>query len=312
MDSADAVGRGGELRRAAHGDPGRDAREQAERIAALLDDVHAMAGQPTWQRVEELVQRLVALYGAGLERLLDLVAEGGAFDDALEARLAKDELISSLLVLHGLHPIPTIERVERALAEVRPYLGSHSGDVALLDLDDAGVAHLELLGSCHGCPSSRATLEQTIRAAIEAAAPEVTEIEVRGVTNEPAESAQLVQIDLRRSRGEAAPRVRWSPAPELDGLAPGERRALHAGNTPVLALSVGGTMLAYRDECPACGSGLETAAIDGSVLSCASCDAPFDLVHAGRRTSGDGPGLAPIPLLVEAGAVRLQLPEDAA
>jgi hypothetical protein len=78
-------------------------RREGERIAELLDDVGNLAAAPVRTRVEELVQRLVHLYGAGLRRLLDLA--GAARDDpAFRAALAADALLSSLLVLHDLHP----------------------------------------------------------------------------------------------------------------------------------------------------------------------------------------------------------------
>lgn len=179
---------------------GADLRDEAHRIELLLDEVRASAGRPTWQRVEELVQRLVGLYGAGLDHLLGIVAGAGALDPRLQAALCDDELVSSLLVLHGLHPVSTAERVRHALERVRPLLGSHAGDVELLGVDDEGVVRLRLLGSCCGCPSSRATLEHTIEAAIEAAAPEIARVEVDAspVDHEP----DLVQIDLQRSRAE--------------------------------------------------------------------------------------------------------------
>ena len=50
-------------------------------------------------------------------------------------RLADDELVASLLLVHGLHPTTSTTRVERALDGVRPYLGSHGGDVELLGVD---------------------------------------------------------------------------------------------------------------------------------------------------------------------------------
>ena len=61
---------------------------------------------------------------------------------------------------------------------MRPYLGSHGGDVELLEVTDDGVVRLRLLGSCDGCPSSSVTLKLAVEDAIEAAAPEVTGIEV--------------------------------------------------------------------------------------------------------------------------------------
>ncbi len=85
-----------------------DLRREGERIAQLIDDLGAMGGAPVRQRVEELVSRLVHLYGQGLASLLRMFGVGGdppqALDPAQAARLRADALLSSLLVLHGLHP----------------------------------------------------------------------------------------------------------------------------------------------------------------------------------------------------------------
>ena len=79
-------------------------------------------------------------------------------------RLADDDLVASLLVLHDLHPLDLDDRVRAALDSVRPYLGSHGGDVEVLDIDgDAGVVSLRMLGSCDGCASSSVTLELAVQ-----------------------------------------------------------------------------------------------------------------------------------------------------
>ena len=51
-------------------------------------------------------------------------------------RLATDDLVASLLLVHGLHPHDVERRVSDALDRVRPYLGSHGGDVDLLEVTD--------------------------------------------------------------------------------------------------------------------------------------------------------------------------------
>ena len=68
-------------------------------------------------------------------------------------------------------------RVSDALDSVRPYLGSHGGDVSLLGVDD-GVVRLQFQGSCKSCPSSAVTLELAVEDAVRAAAPEISSIEV--------------------------------------------------------------------------------------------------------------------------------------
>ena len=50
------------------------------------------------------------------------------------------------------------ERVDKALDEIRPYIHSHAGDVNIVDVSDAGVVKLQMVGTCHGCPMSMLTL----------------------------------------------------------------------------------------------------------------------------------------------------------
>jgi hypothetical protein len=78
-------------------------RRESERIAQLIEDLGALAGAPVRQRAEELVRRLIHLYGEGLRRLMGILA-AEPLDPAAHARLRGDALVSSLLVLHDLHP----------------------------------------------------------------------------------------------------------------------------------------------------------------------------------------------------------------
>ncbi len=90
--------------------------------------------------------------------------------------LGEDELVSHLLLLHGIHPVPIEARVRTALEEVRPYLDSHGGNVELVAVED-GTVRLRMEGSCSGCPSSAVTLKLAIEDAIRKHAPDVGEIE---------------------------------------------------------------------------------------------------------------------------------------
>jgi hypothetical protein len=96
----------------AHADAAADLRHEGERIAQLIDDLGAVGGAPVRQRTEELVRRLVHLYGVGLARLLRILGGDQAqrLDDAARAGIRADALLSSLLVLHGLHPDPDAAR----------------------------------------------------------------------------------------------------------------------------------------------------------------------------------------------------------
>jgi Fe-S cluster biogenesis protein NfuA len=153
-----------------------EVREHVEQVEELLgaieDDARAVAA----------VRALVELYGEGLRRIAD---RGGVTEE-----LAGDELVSHLLLVHDLHPVDVETRVARALEEVRPYLGSHGGDVELVGVS-GGVARLRLNGTCDGCPSSSVTLKHSIETAIMRAAPELVSVEAEGLDERP---SQLLQI----------------------------------------------------------------------------------------------------------------------
>jgi len=175
---------------------GADWRAAGDRIEALLA-ASAGGGRVAHERAEELVRIVADLYGAGLERLLEIVHEHGHLTgDVLDA-LAGDDLVASLLLVHGLHPYPVRSRIEQALAGLRPYLGAHGGDVELLGIGDDGVVRLRMLGGRDGCGSSPDTLKLAVEAAIEAAAPEVTAIEVTGPAAAP---APLIPVESLFSR----------------------------------------------------------------------------------------------------------------
>jgi len=67
------------------------------------------------------------------------------------------------------------EKVELALAKIRPALLMDGGDVELVEVKD-GVVKLRLKGSCAGCPMSTMTLKQGIERALKAQVPEVKEV----------------------------------------------------------------------------------------------------------------------------------------
>jgi Fe-S cluster biogenesis protein NfuA len=137
-------------------------RQHVARVESLLERIEGDAA------ATEAVQAVVELYGEALARML------------AGADPAEDELVSHLLLLHDLHPVDVETRVRNALEEVRPYLGSHGGDVELLGVE-GGVARLRLAGTCNGCPSSTVTLQNAIEDAILKAAPDLERIEAEGV-----------------------------------------------------------------------------------------------------------------------------------
>jgi Fe-S cluster biogenesis protein NfuA/nitrite reductase/ring-hydroxylating ferredoxin subunit len=299
------------------GNPESDAqwRTAGDRIQTLLDSC-AASGAAAYERAQQLVREVVGLYGAGLERIMQL-AELPGQDPGLRERLAADDLVASLLLVHGLHPHDVHRRVSDALDRVRPYLGSHGGDVDLLEVTDDDVVRLAFKGSCKSCPSSAVTLELAVEDAIRAAAPEISSIEV--VTPEPtatpasvipAESLLAHVHSNGPSNGHRA--TTWHPVPELAELAPGEVAGFVIAETTILTCRVDDQMFAYRDHCPVCDDSLAGSRLHGALLRCARCHADFDVVHAGAGVAdGSGDHLDPIPLLTRDGLLSVALGDEA-
>jgi Fe-S cluster biogenesis protein NfuA/nitrite reductase/ring-hydroxylating ferredoxin subunit len=293
-------------------------RTAGDRIQALLD-ASAAGGPAARERAEQLVREVTDLYGAGLERLIRLAlrATPGIADE-----LVSDDLIASLLVVHGLHPHPVERRIADALDTVRPYLGSHGGDVHLLEVaGDPGnyTVRLQFSGSCKSCPSSAMTLELAVEDAVRAAAPEISAIEVIAQESNTGATATIPAESLL-SRLHAG-RHAWHPVSALGELTPGEVGGFRVAGMAVLACRIGDDVYAYQDRCGCCGESLAGAVLHRRlasadvVLRCPRCRAHFDIVHAGAALDESGSATAhldPIPVMMREGVLSMALPTSSA
>jgi len=277
----------------------RPAAELVADVERGLEQLETLPDPVARTTATEVVAALLELYGAGLERIVEEVAARDA-DGALAQALGSDELVSHLLLLHGLHPVPVAHRVSQALEEVRPYLESHGGDVALLEVEGA-VARLRLQGSCSGCPSSTMTLKLAIENAIRKAAPEIEE--VMAVDEAPA-SAPLLQIDVMPgvAGGE------WTMVGGLPDLSDGRVAIRPVGGRSIAFARFGGRLYAYASSCPECGSALGDGELEAGAIACPGCGERFDVLRAGRGLDSPERYLDPVPLLVgEDGLVKVAL-----
>jgi Fe-S cluster biogenesis protein NfuA len=174
----------------------REFRKRMERVESLIHEVERFPDAKARARTQEILQAVMELHGAALERILNKLADAGTIGLAMIDALAGDDLAGSILLLHGLHPLDLETRVRQALDKARPLLRSHGGNVELLGLV-GGVVRLRMLGSCDGCPSSAMTLKQAIEEAIYEKAPDVMAIEVDGMaTNGHLETGSQARLAL--------------------------------------------------------------------------------------------------------------------
>jgi Fe-S cluster biogenesis protein NfuA len=174
-----------------------------ERVDELIQRLEAGADPSVRAATQELVATLMELHGAGLDRMLAMVRQS---PDAagLVQRMAADDLVQNLLLLHGLHPVDVETRVLEALEKTRPYLRSHGGNVELVGVDADGTVRLRMQGSCHGCASSAVTLKLAIEKAVLEAAPDVTGIAVE-TEERPRDAGPLPLVALGRVAASLAP-----------------------------------------------------------------------------------------------------------
>jgi Fe-S cluster biogenesis protein NfuA/nitrite reductase/ring-hydroxylating ferredoxin subunit len=285
-----------------------EARERVTRVEALLEQLDGLSDPAARETAMEVVQALLDLYGEGLARVVDHIADRD--DGALAEALAADELVAHLLLLHGLHPVPLEARVRGALDEVRPYLESHGGNVELLGVEE-GVARLRMEGSCSGCPSSTVTLKLAIEDAIHKAAPDIEGIEAEGVEPAPTPAGGLLQIEMAlpmAPAGNGNGHEAWAMAGGMPELRGGGQVVKTVAGEPVLFASVDDTVYAYRPGCPACGASLAEGALLGTELACPGCAHRYEVRLAGRCLDDPELHLEPVPLLVDdAGLVKVAL-----
>src|SRR5438132_9874568 len=148
--------------------------QQLGRLEGLIQDLEQVADPVVQAQARELTRTVLDLHTIGLSKIVQALAQAGEVGRALLDRFADDALVSSLLVLHGLHPVDLPERVGRALAKVDPYCQEQGCTVDLVNVIKDTV-WLRLDGG-EAAASLILPLRVVIEEAIFEAAPDVTTI----------------------------------------------------------------------------------------------------------------------------------------
>ena len=290
---------------------------RVQELQAALDDAEE---SPARALADELVAAVVQMYGGGLERILDALFAAGDGGERIALSLTEDPLVSTLLLIHDLHPVPLADRVQAALDSVRPYMESHGGNVELLGLEQ-GVAQIHLQGSCSDCSASAVTLELAIKQALEEAAPDLEGLEVIGVVPQTmggiglpmvtgsAPTGMELPIVMSGPSADAppAPSASWFEVRSVGQLDDGTVVPVAVAGIPLLVANIDGTLLAYRDVCAGCGGTIHDGQLESGTLTCRHCQRAFFLPRAGRSLDGDRIQIEPVPLLQEQGHVKVAL-----
>lgn len=165
---------------------GREFRDRMGRVEGVVQALEAMPDSAARSAARELVRALLDLHAAGLERILALSPPD------LASRFVDDELIGSILLLHGLHPLSAADRVNRALERSRPKLFALGGDAELIDATEEAV-HLRLRGDAEQESALRTEIEKLVVASV----PDVTAIEFEEAWDRSAEGRMPLPLVSR-------------------------------------------------------------------------------------------------------------------
>src|ERR1700730_5551033 len=165
----------------------KDFQVKVQRIGELVAELEKIADPESRAGAKALVQMLLDLHAVGLERTLEIVAKNEESGQRIIDDLGRDSLVSSLLVLYGLHPVDFEGRVMQAVEKVRPHVRKGGGELELLSTE-SGVVRLRLQVSGQGCASTGKTLKAMVEDALYEAAPDLGRLLIEGLEEQPGSS----------------------------------------------------------------------------------------------------------------------------
>ena len=245
-------------------------------LAKLLEDIERLEGIfADWDESPRLAAHayrtaIEALHGEALRRLVGALKSDPAAAAAMR-RAAGDEMVYAVLRRHNILKPSIAERVENALAGVRPMLASHGGDVELVKVAPPAI-EVRFTGACDGCAASALTFHAGVKKAVEEACPDITEIvQVKGHAAGAGGRQEFHQPLRARS-------VRRLVAPaRLDEIPEGGIRALPLNGQKLLLFRRGSAVSCFQNACAHLGFPIHDGEIEDGIIACPHHGFRYDL-----------------------------------
>jgi hypothetical protein len=155
--------------------------EWVDKIEALVREAEGISDPKARTITVELLRAVLDFHAAGLERMLDLVFESGPAGETSIERIAADDLASSMLLLHNLHPDDLETRVNRAVQKLQEVFFSLGAKLSLIAIEPPTVRlQFDSQRTWSGTP-----VKSSIEKSIFQAAPEITTIVLEGFKETP-------------------------------------------------------------------------------------------------------------------------------
>lgn len=177
----------------------------ADRIGNLIMALESLTDAQGRDCARQLVQEILDLHGVGLSRMLDIVIDGNGAGRTILDKLAYDEGVSALLLLHGLHPYDLGTRVRQAVDGLRGIFGVQGIKIELTDVAEEEV-RLRLSGRWQGKSVTAAGVRSEIQEAIFALAPEVAAIKIDNLPDVDVHEMKFVPASVLHGKHESTNR----------------------------------------------------------------------------------------------------------
>lgn len=173
--------------------------DQIRQLGKLIIQFDQMPEGSQKAACKELLQLLMGLHGAGLERIIEIVFENNGPGPAIVDELGRDAITSSLLLLYSLHPDNLDTRVKKAMLRMGPRLRKASCSVDLISIEE-GAVQIRITPSGHHCSSSTKDVRAMVEEGLYELAPDVASLEIVGLEEEPANSGFVALESLMGHR----------------------------------------------------------------------------------------------------------------
>jgi hypothetical protein len=155
-------------------------RHRVQRIADLVQRLDSVADAGLKAQSRELMESVMDLHGEALDRVVNCIRQSGEPGQKILDAFSADPVVTSVLLLYGLHPLDFETRVRHAIENAQPVLRQYGAGAELTDVT-GGAVRIRLRGV------DSAFTARTVKSAIEeelyAAAPDATSLVMQGLEN---------------------------------------------------------------------------------------------------------------------------------
>jgi Fe-S cluster biogenesis protein NfuA len=181
----------------------KEFQEKIRQLGTLVGELDQRPDIGSGATARELVQLLMEVHGAGLERMLEIVFESGDQGSVIIDKLGRDPVVRNLLLLYSLHPDDLETRVLKAIDAAGARLRKFDSRVELLGMQD-GAVQLRLHTSGHACGSTTKNLRAVVEESLYEMAPDLTSLTITSPEDDSASGFVSLENLLKHSSALAA------------------------------------------------------------------------------------------------------------